>query len=97
MPKYIVFGTADEFFVPDTPRNFMPIMAAQGGETHLRMAPNFDHPMLPLPFIIINNIMAFVDAVIRDVPRPTLQEELVYSNETGAFPALATRVPLTAL
>lgn len=48
VPKYLMFATGDEFFLPDSARTFYDEMVAKGGETHLRMVP---FSLLPLPFL----------------------------------------------
>jgi len=85
IPKYMMFATNDEFFLPDSSRTFFPEMVKNGGEAHLRMMENSDHPLVPLDLVAIYNILSFAELVVHNVPRPSLVEKLTRSNSTAAI------------
>eukprot|EP01128_Nolandella_sp_AFSM9_P000041 TRINITY_DN1006_c0_g1_i2.p1 TRINITY_DN1006_c0_g1~~TRINITY_DN1006_c0_g1_i2.p1 ORF type:complete len:434 (+),score=104.46 TRINITY_DN1006_c0_g1_i2:45-1304(+) len=83
IPKYLVFSTGDEFFLPDSTRNFFDRLQQQGGETHLRMMPNTEHSLAPHDLRALENIATFVVSVMEDEVRPSITEQIIYSNTTG--------------
>jgi PhoPQ-activated pathogenicity-related protein len=93
IPKYMIFATGDEFFLPDNPRNFYNDVR---GQFNLRMAPNTDHSLSALSEVIINAISTFFLYIINDVPIPTLKETIVYSNTTSSITVIPSSPPTEA-
>jgi PhoPQ-activated pathogenicity-related protein len=93
IPKYMVFSTGDEFFLPDSARNFYDDLK---GEFNLRMVPNSEHSLAPLDELVINNIGSFILYVMNNQTIPTLKETLVYSNTTASITVLPSSPPTQA-
>jgi len=88
MPKLVIIGTKDEFFVPDQPKFFFKQLI---GEKHLVAVPNGNHPainsrsILPEPFYYLaNTSAAFINQITTRNQRPTYTYKLTYSNSTAS-------------
>ena len=66
MPKYIVNGSGDQFFCPDSSQFYYGDLA---GEKHLRYVPNADHS-LDRSIDTVLSIVAFYQMIITGAPRP---------------------------
>jgi PhoPQ-activated pathogenicity-related protein len=66
MPKYIVNGSGDQFFCPDSSQFYYDDL---GGEKHLRYVPNADHS-LDRSIDTVLSIVAFYQMIITGAPRP---------------------------
>jgi PhoPQ-activated pathogenicity-related protein len=93
IPKYMIFSTGDEFFLPDSARNFYNDLK---GEFNLRMVPNSEHSLAPLDELVINNIGSFILYVINNQTIPSLKETIVYSNTTASITVYPTVPPTQA-
>jgi len=88
MPKLVITGTKDEFFVPDQPKFFFKQLI---GEKHLVAMPNGNHrtitsrSTLPQPFFYMSNSSsAFINQFTSRSQRPTYSYKLTYSNTTAS-------------
>lgn len=68
MPKYIINGSGDQFFVPDSSRFYYDDLK---GEKHLRYVPNADHSV-DGDFGAILSMVAFYQMIITGKPRPEI-------------------------
>lgn len=66
LPKYIVNGSGDQFFVPDSSRFYYDDLR---GEKHLFYVPNTDHGVEKNPSSV-TSIVAFYQMIIDGRPRP---------------------------
>ncbi len=66
LPKYIVNGSGDQFFVPDSSRFYYDDLR---GEKHLRYVPNTDHGVEKNPDSV-TSIIAFYEMIIAAKARP---------------------------
>lgn len=87
MPKLMIIGTKDEFFVPDEPKFFFDQLI---GEKHIVAVPNGNHPAInsrstqPEPFFYLSNTSAaFINQITTRQIRPTYRYKLTYSNDTA--------------
>ncbi|MFZ4731744.1 MAG: PhoPQ-activated pathogenicity-related family protein [Pirellulales bacterium] len=67
LPKYIVNGSGDQFFLPDSSRFYYDELL---GEKHIRYVPNTDHGV-DSSFDAVTSIVAFYQMLIAGKPRPT--------------------------
>lgn len=65
LPTYQLCATGDQFFLPDSPRNYFSDMP---GEKYLRFVPNVDHGMESPD--AASGLIAWFRAVTRNDPRP---------------------------
>lgn len=68
MPKYIVNGSGDQFFCPDSSQFYFDDLK---GEKHLRYVPNADHSV-DGSIDAVTSIVAFYQMLIADRPRPEI-------------------------
>ena len=68
MPKYIINGSGDQFFCPDSSQFYYDELK---GEKHLRYVPNADHSV-DTNFDSILSMVAFYQMIIADKPRPEI-------------------------
>lgn len=68
MPKYIVNGSGDQFFCPDSSQFYYDDLK---GEKHLRYVPNADHSV-DNSIDALLSIVAFYQMIIDDKPRPEI-------------------------
>jgi PhoPQ-activated pathogenicity-related protein len=68
MPKYIVNGSGDQFFCPDSSQFYFDDLQ---GEKHLRYVPNTDHGV-DKSIDAVTSIIAFYQMIIADKPRPQM-------------------------
>lgn len=68
MPKYIVNGSGDQFFVPDSSQFYYDKLP---GEKHLRYVPNADHGV-DSDVSAVTSMVAFYQMLLAGKPRPTL-------------------------
>lgn len=68
MPKYIVNGSGDQFFCPDSSQFYFDDLQ---GEKHLRYVPNADHGV-DSSIDAVTSIVAFYQMIIADRPRPEI-------------------------
>ena len=68
MPKYIVNGSGDQFFCPDSSQFYYDDLQ---GEKHLRYVPNTDHGV-DKSIDAVTSIVAFYQMIISDKPRPQM-------------------------
>jgi PhoPQ-activated pathogenicity-related protein len=66
MPKYIVNGSGDQFFCPDSSQFYFDDLQ---GENHLRYVPNADHGV-DSSIDAVTSMAAFYQMVIAGTPRP---------------------------
>jgi len=66
LPKYIVNGSGDQFFLPDSSRFYYDELP---GEKNIRYVPNADHGV-DNSFDAVTSIVAFYQMVIAGTPRP---------------------------
>jgi len=93
VPKYMIFATGDEFFLPDNARNFYTQLQ---GDKYLRMVPNAEHSLTPYPALIINNIANFALYIKHGDPIPSLKETIFYSNTTASISVTPSQPPTEA-
>lgn len=67
MPKYIVNGSGDQFFLPDSSQFYF---ADLPGEKYLRYVPNADHSLNDTD--AVESLLAFYLTVLHNTPRPQL-------------------------
>ncbi len=77
MPKYIVNGSGDQFFCPDSSRFYYDDLE---GEKHIRYVPNTDHGV-DSNIDAVTSIVAFYQMIIAGRPRP----EMTWTFEHGAI------------
>jgi PhoPQ-activated pathogenicity-related protein len=65
MPKYIVNGAGDQYFLPDSSQFYFDSLP---GEKYLRYVPNTDHSLKNSDAVL--GLAAFYDAVVAGRPRP---------------------------
>lgn len=65
MPKLIINGTGDQFFLPDSWQFYWDSLV---GEKHLRYVPNSEHSMRETD--AIPSLVAFYQSILSDTPRP---------------------------
>ncbi len=68
MPKYIINGSGDQFFVPDSSKFYYDDLK---GEKHLRYVPNADHSV-DGDFGAVLSMVAFYQMIITGKPRPEI-------------------------
>ena len=68
MPKYIVNGSGDQFFCPDSSQFYFDDLK---GEKHLRYVPNADHGV-DNSIDAVTSMVAFYQMIIADRPRPEI-------------------------
>lgn len=68
MPKYIVNGSGDQFFCPDSSQFYFDDLK---GEKHLRYVPNADHGV-DKSIDAVTSIVAFYQMIIAGTPRPEM-------------------------
>jgi PhoPQ-activated pathogenicity-related protein len=68
MPKYIVNGSGDQFFCPDSSQFYYDDLK---GEKHIRYVPNADHSV-DNNIDAVLSIVAFYQMIIADKPRPEI-------------------------
>ena len=66
MPKYIVNGSGDQFFCPDSSQFYFDDLK---GEKHLRYVPNADHGV-DKSIDAVTSILAFYQMIVSGTPRP---------------------------
>jgi len=91
LPKYMVFSTGDEFFLPDSTRNFYEQSLL--GPKYLRMVPNTEHSLAPLDQLVVENIGSFVNYVKHGDTIPGLTEKIIYSNTTASITVWPSQPP----
>ena len=86
MPKYLVHGAGDQFFLPDSSQFYFEALP---GEKYLRYVPNTDHSLRDSD--AVQGLIAFYDAVAHGKPRPRFRwsfgNEGAIRVETGDTPA----------
>ncbi|MCX6632214.1 MAG: PhoPQ-activated pathogenicity-related family protein [Candidatus Solibacter sp.] len=65
MPKFMVQGAGDQFFLPDSSRFYFDDLK---GEKYLRYVPNADHGLKNTD--AVESILAFYEAFLKGTPRP---------------------------
>lgn len=68
MPKYIINGSGDQFFVPDSSQFYYDDLK---GEKHIRYVPNADHSV-DSDFGAVLSMVAFYQMIISGKPRPEI-------------------------
>lgn len=70
VPKFILNSASDQFFPPDSSRFYFRQLP---GENFIYYAPNIDHSLGNLTNAgdALNGAVAFFNAIVRDIPRPT--------------------------
>ncbi|MCC6493525.1 MAG: PhoPQ-activated pathogenicity-related family protein [Pirellulales bacterium] len=68
MPKYVINGSGDQFFVPDSSQFYYDKLQ---GEKHLRYVPNTDHGV-ESNITAVTSLMAFYQMLLADRARPVL-------------------------
>ena len=89
LPKFIVNGTGDQFFVPDSSRFYYDDLE---GEKHLYYVPNTDHGVDKNPDSI-TSIVAFYQMIIDGRPRP----EATWTFENDGSIRVRSDVPPTSV
>jgi PhoPQ-activated pathogenicity-related protein len=86
MPKLVINGGNDEFFLPDDNHHWWDQMP---GEKHLLHVPNADHPLRFWPpgsgvgaAVANASISAFYGAVVRGEPRPSFRWEIAENGSS---------------
>ena len=68
MPKYIINGSGDQFFCPDSSQFYFDDLQ---GEKHLRYVPNTDHGV-DSSVDAVTSMVAFYQMIIAEKPRPQM-------------------------
>ncbi len=85
MPKYIINGSGDQFFCPDSSRFYFDDLQ---GEKYLRYVPNADHGLDGSD--AVESLAAFVTLIVADKPRPKFS----WTQETdGTFKVTCQDAP----
>lgn len=85
MPKFIINGSGDQFFCPDSSRFYFDDLQ---GEKYLRYVPNADHGLDGSD--AVESLAAFVSLIIADKPRP----EFSWTQEAdGTFKVASQDAP----
>ena len=66
LPKYIVNGSGDQFFLPDSSQFYFDKLL---GEKHVRYVPNADHSLRGSD--AVESILAFYKSILSGTPRPS--------------------------
>lgn len=85
MPKYIVNGSGDQFFCPDSSQFYFDDLK---GEKHLRYVPNADHSV-DGSIDAVTSIVAFYQMLIADRPRP----EISWTFDQGTIRVVSDMKP----
>lgn len=91
MPQYILSATGDEFFVPDGSQLFIDELP---GEATQRIVPNEGHSLEENLEVNLSALVAWYQAVLLDIPRPQISEEL---QGDGTLHVETDQAPLAAL
>lgn len=83
MPKFIVNGTGDEFFLPDSSQFYFGDLL---GEKHLRYMPNAGHGGDPAAWY---DLFAFYNAILNGTPRP----QFTWTNQPDGSMQIQTSTP----
>ncbi|MCI0493032.1 MAG: PhoPQ-activated pathogenicity-related family protein [Planctomycetes bacterium] len=90
MPKYIINGSGDQFFCPDSSQFYFDDLK---GEKHLRYVPNTDHGV-DSNLDAITSLVAFYQMIVAGKPRPqmtwTFEEDGSIHIKTDVQPIRAT-------
>ena len=90
MPKYIVNGSGDQFFCPDSSQFYFDDLQ---GEKHLRYVPNTDHGV-DSSIDAVTSMVAFYQMIITDTPRPhmtwTFEEDGAIRVQSDVTPRRVT-------
>ena len=68
MPKYVINGSGDQFFLPDSSQFYYDDLK---GEKHIRYVPNADHSV-DTNFDSVLSMVAFYQMIINGKPRPEI-------------------------
>ena len=68
LPKYIINGTGDQFFLPDSSRFYFDQLP---GEKYLRYVPNGDHGLGGTD--AVESIASYLTTIVTDAPRPRFE------------------------
>jgi len=90
IPKYMIFSTGDEFFLPDNARNFYEQLE---GEKFLHMVPNAEHSLATAEPEIVKNLVNFGLFLKHGDPIPSIKETIVYSNTTASITVYPSQPP----
>ncbi|XP_072041103.1 autocrine proliferation repressor protein A-like [Amphiura filiformis] len=81
MPKFVVSGSNDQFFIPDDSHYYFDQMQ---GPTYMRIVPNAEHSMTLHYRTLLKSITAFMVAVKENWELPTLSWKR-YENASHAI------------
>jgi len=90
VPKYLICATGDEFFLPDSPREFWKQVP---GLKHLRMVPDAEHSLAGQQFEVIEQVGSFIYMFLNNEVMPSLDYTLVYSNTSASISVKPTATP----
>jgi len=82
IPKFLIISSGDEFFLPDSPREFWRQMP---GEKYLRVIPNCEHSLAGHDYYTLLQVAEFVNRFLNKTLPGTLDYTLVYSNTTASI------------
>lgn len=89
IPKYVIAGNGDEFFLPDSVRYFWDQLPEP---KLLRMVPNADHHLVDQESLA--GINTFLQRLVHGMAQPRFDFVLTYSNTTATITATANALDL---
>jgi len=81
IPKYVVAACGDEFFLPDSTRDFWNQLI---GYKYLRMVPNAEHSLAPQDIDLVVSIGTWFHMQFTKHNQPKFEYQIIRSNSTGA-------------
>jgi len=82
IPKYLIVSSGDEFFLPDSTREFWSEMP---GEKYLRVIPNCEHSLIGHDYFTLLQVAEFINRLVNGTLPGTLQSTIIYSNTTASI------------
>jgi len=82
IPKYLIISSGDEFFIPDSPREFWSEL---GGIKHLRVVPNCEHSLAGHDYFTLLQVSEFINYFLNGTLPKSLDYQMIYSNTTATI------------
>lgn len=82
IPKYLIVSAGDEFFLPDSTREFWNDVP---GHKFLRVVTNAEHSLAGQDYFVILQVAEFINRFINNTLPESLDYTLIRSNTTGTF------------
>jgi len=82
IPKYLIVATGDEFFLPDSTREFWSEMP---GEKYLRVIPNCEHSLAGHDFFTLLQVAEFINRFLNKTLPGNMESTIIRSNSTATI------------